>query len=146
MGRIGFANSLRGIAAVSVLVSHFFCAFWFKQAAVATLTHAEPLVLQPPHWIKVLNAAPYVNWGSFGVALFFLIGLMLLFWVVVILPMSRRQRKEQEQMLATLKRAGYTVIYDILASPSEFERKLQQSQYDLILCDHNIPSFGGAAM
>jgi preprotein translocase subunit YajC len=35
---------------------------------------------------------------------FFLIGLMLLFWMVVILPMSRRQKKEQEQLLANLKR------------------------------------------
>jgi preprotein translocase subunit YajC len=35
---------------------------------------------------------------------FFLIGLMLLFWVIVILPMSRRQKKEQEQQLAQLKR------------------------------------------
>ncbi len=35
---------------------------------------------------------------------FFLIGLMLLFWVVVILPMSRRQKKEQEQLLTNLKR------------------------------------------
>lgn len=34
---------------------------------------------------------------------FFLIGLMLLFYVVVILPMGRRQRKEHEQMLAGLK-------------------------------------------
>jgi preprotein translocase subunit YajC len=35
---------------------------------------------------------------------FFLIGIMLLFWVVVVLPMSRRQKREQEQMLASLKR------------------------------------------
>ena len=35
---------------------------------------------------------------------FFLIGLMLLFWVVVVLPMSRRQKREQEQMLTNLKR------------------------------------------
>jgi preprotein translocase subunit YajC len=35
---------------------------------------------------------------------FFLIGLMILFWVVVVLPMSRRQKREQEQMLASLKR------------------------------------------
>jgi preprotein translocase subunit YajC len=35
---------------------------------------------------------------------FFLIGLMLLFWVVVVLPMSRRQKREHEQMLASLKR------------------------------------------
>lgn len=34
----------------------------------------------------------------------FMIGLMLLFWVVVILPMSRRQKKEQEQLLANIKR------------------------------------------
>ncbi len=37
---------------------------------------------------------------------FFLIGLMLLFWIVVILPMSRRQKKEQEQLIATLKRGA----------------------------------------
>jgi preprotein translocase subunit YajC len=37
---------------------------------------------------------------------FFLIGLMLLFWVVVVLPMSRRQKREQEQMLASLKRGA----------------------------------------
>src|SRR5262245_48662976 len=44
--------------------------------------------------------------GLFGGPMFpfFLIGLMLLFWVVVILPMSRRQKKEQEQLLANLKR------------------------------------------
>ncbi len=34
----------------------------------------------------------------------FMIGLMILFWIVVILPMSRRQKKEQEQLIATLKR------------------------------------------
>jgi preprotein translocase subunit YajC len=34
----------------------------------------------------------------------FLIGLMFLFYIVVILPMSRRQKKEQEQLIATLKR------------------------------------------
>ena len=33
---------------------------------------------------------------------FFLIGLMLLFWVVIVLPMGRRQKKEQENMLAKL--------------------------------------------
>lgn len=37
---------------------------------------------------------------------FFLLGLMLLFWVVVVLPMTRRQKKEQEQMLANLKRGA----------------------------------------
>ena len=51
-------------------------------------------------------AAPQQPGGLFGSPMFpfFLIGLMLLFWVVVILPMSRRQKKEQEQLLANLKR------------------------------------------
>jgi preprotein translocase subunit YajC len=34
----------------------------------------------------------------------FMIGLMVLFYVVVILPMNRRQKREQEQLLANLKR------------------------------------------
>jgi preprotein translocase subunit YajC len=44
--------------------------------------------------------------GIFGNPMFpfFLIGLMLLFWVVIVLPMGRRQKKEQEQMLARLAR------------------------------------------
>ena len=45
--------------------------------------------------------------GIFGPMFpFFLIGLMLLFWVVIVLPMSRRQKKEQEQLLASLKRGA----------------------------------------
>jgi preprotein translocase subunit YajC len=38
-----------------------------------------------------------------------LIGLMVIFWLVVVLPASRRQRKEQEKMLATLKRGAKVV-------------------------------------
>src|SRR5436305_124031 len=36
----------------------------------------------------------------------FLIAMFFLFWVVIILPMSRRQKKEQEQMLANIKRGS----------------------------------------
>jgi preprotein translocase subunit YajC len=52
------------------------------------------------------DPAPQQPGGLFGSPMFpfFLIGLMLLFWVVVILPMSRRQKKEQEQLLANIKR------------------------------------------
>jgi preprotein translocase subunit YajC len=46
--------------------------------------------------------------GPLGGPLFFplMIGLMVLFWVVVVLPQSRRQRKAQEAMLAGLKRGN----------------------------------------
>jgi preprotein translocase subunit YajC len=33
----------------------------------------------------------------------FLIGMMVLFWVIIILPMSRRQKREQQEMLANIK-------------------------------------------
>ncbi|MFO0801387.1 MAG: preprotein translocase subunit YajC [Gemmataceae bacterium] len=36
----------------------------------------------------------------------FIVGLMVLFWVVVIIPAGRRQKKEQEKMLAGLKRGS----------------------------------------
>lgn len=34
------------------------------------------------------------------------VGLMVLFWVVVIIPAGRRQRKEQEKMQSSLKRGS----------------------------------------
>ncbi len=36
-------------------------------------------------------------------SLFLMFGLFMLFWVIVVLPAGRRQKKEQEQMLASLK-------------------------------------------
>jgi preprotein translocase subunit YajC len=38
--------------------------------------------------------------------MFLIAGLFLLFWLVVLLPMSRRQKKEQAQMMANLKRGS----------------------------------------
>jgi len=39
----------------------------------------------------------------------FIIGMFVLFWVVVILPASRRQKREQELMLTSLKRGSKVV-------------------------------------
>jgi preprotein translocase subunit YajC len=36
----------------------------------------------------------------------FLLAMLVLFWVVIILPMSRRQKREQQNMLANLKRGA----------------------------------------
>jgi len=44
-----------------------------------------------------------------GNPMFLLLGLMLLFWLVVILPMSRRQRKDQEKLLANITRGSRVV-------------------------------------
>jgi preprotein translocase subunit YajC len=59
---------------------------------------------------------------------FFLIGLMLLFWVVIVLPMSRRQKKEQEQMLAKLARGAKVLtsggIVGVIVSAKEGEDEI----------------------
>ena len=68
--------------------------------------------------------------GLFGSPMFpfFLIGLMLLFWVVVVLPMSRRQKKEQEQMLAKLARGAKVLtsggIVGVIVSAREGEDEI----------------------
>ena len=67
--------------------------------------------------------------GIFGPMFpFFLIGLMLLFWVVIVLPMSRRQKKEQEQMLAKLGRGSKILtsggIVGVIVSAREGEDEI----------------------
>ena len=60
-----------------------------------TLLADDPAPAQPPGGL--MNSPMFLP---------FMIGLMILFWVVVILPMSRRQKKEQAQQLAQLKRGA----------------------------------------
>ncbi len=74
--RIEFANTLRGIAVISVLISHYCYTFWMFRDVVAALTNTVPLPIELypiPYYIQWLSAAPWFNWGAYGVSLFFLI-------------------------------------------------------------------------
>jgi len=74
--RVAFANSLRGFAALSVIISHYYGVFWKEPAAVSALLHVPALPnanLSVPIYIHVLQFSSLFNWGPFGVALFFLI-------------------------------------------------------------------------
>lgn len=73
--KVEFANTLRGFAALSVLISHYYSVFWFRKPAVATLTHLPQLddSLGAPVYLSWLHPFPLNESGSFGVALFFLI-------------------------------------------------------------------------
>jgi peptidoglycan/LPS O-acetylase OafA/YrhL len=70
--RIEFANALRGLAALSVLIGHYLAVFWEAPAAVSGLTGMAapptptPLVAQ---WVLAFPLNP----SAFGVALFFVI-------------------------------------------------------------------------
>jgi PAS domain S-box-containing protein len=52
-------------------------------------------------------------------------------------------REDGELMLASLKRAGYVLSFDIVDLPQIFREKLQQSEYDLIVSDHNLRTWTG---
>lgn len=74
--RIDFANTLRGFAALAVVISHYYGVFWSNRAAVESITNAPALPLEThaiPGYISWLHFSPIFNWGAYGVALFFLI-------------------------------------------------------------------------
>ena len=50
---------------------------------------------------------------------------------------------DAELNVAMLKRAGYSLSYDLADSPSVFEQRLAQTHYDLILSDHNLGNWTG---
>lgn len=74
-GRIEFANSLRGFAALSVLISHYFGVFWYARENAGKMANAVvPTIDQVPtpfyaEWVVTFPIAL----APFGVALFFLI-------------------------------------------------------------------------
>jgi peptidoglycan/LPS O-acetylase OafA/YrhL len=74
--RIDFANSLRGFAALAVVISHYYGIFWLNRTAVSSLINAPELSLDTypvPSWIAWLHVISIFNWGAYGVALFFIV-------------------------------------------------------------------------
>lgn len=66
--------------------------------------------------------------GSASMLPLLMIGVMVLFFVIVILPANRRQRREQEAMLKALKRGSKVVtssgIYGTIVSLKETEDEM----------------------
>lgn len=68
-----FANQLRGIAVISVLLSHWFGMYWARSDLVAYYTASpQETGLAPEVYFLVSNYSHF-NFGAFGVAIFFLI-------------------------------------------------------------------------
>jgi peptidoglycan/LPS O-acetylase OafA/YrhL len=76
MARVEFANALRGLAALSVVVSHYGSFFFGNAEFLGAIANMPPpaRVASPAldTWQRLLSALPFSG-GEFGVGLFFLI-------------------------------------------------------------------------
>src|SRR5437016_14681190 len=73
--RVQFADSLRGVACLSVGISHYCGVFWTGGPVIPLIANVPPLPadMAPPYLYGVVVSSNHFNTGAFGVALFFLI-------------------------------------------------------------------------
>jgi len=71
--RIAFANTLRGPAALAVLLSHYIGAAWAQSALHATAAGLDPESTEGPVYVRWIAHLAPADLGQFGVGLFFLI-------------------------------------------------------------------------
>jgi peptidoglycan/LPS O-acetylase OafA/YrhL len=71
MTKLAFANQLRGLAALLIVITHYFGVYYGAQAVVAGITYSPELQLQAAGWVRYTDF-PFFK-GPFGVAVFFLI-------------------------------------------------------------------------
>lgn len=73
--RIAFANALRGIAALSVLLGHYMGVYWLYRPGVEKLIAGPelPAGVAPSYFVDLQLSILPLNWGALGVSLFFLV-------------------------------------------------------------------------
>ena len=108
--RIVFANQLRGIGAVSVLVSHYIGIFWLAHPEISKLMGVPELENFPqlPDTLKLI--ADYcIIFGQFGVGVFFIVS-------GLVIPISLRNVAWQDFILRRAVRiypvyiAGFSIV------------------------------------
>ncbi|WP_318284687.1 acyltransferase family protein [Bradyrhizobium lupini] len=74
-GKVVFADTLRGIAAVLVIFGHYLGVFWFGREIVAAQANVAPIPasIETPRFAYWIIGPGYINYAIFGVALFFLV-------------------------------------------------------------------------
>ena len=99
-GRVVFADQLRGIAALLVVLSHMFSVYLLAQPLVSA-TVAAPELQLPLIPMNVAMALPWITFGPFGVGLFFLVS-------GFVIPFSLRRHSRGTFVLARALRIYLT--------------------------------------
>jgi peptidoglycan/LPS O-acetylase OafA/YrhL len=100
--KIIFANQLRGIAAILVVLSHICGAFWSVRDVVGYYSGTPPVTGEQP-FIAGYISNQYLNFGAFGVAVFFMIS-------GFVIPMSLGRVSKARFLIGRLLRIYPTYI------------------------------------
>ena len=106
MPKLIFANQLRGLAAIFVAISHLVGVFWAMRDFVGLATATPVIVGTTPPALGFL-AQPWLNFGPFGVGVFFLIS-------GLVIPISLGQHTRGSFLLARILRIYPTYIVALL--------------------------------
>ncbi|WP_167535627.1 acyltransferase family protein [Serratia odorifera] len=104
-GKVVFADQLRVLAFISVVITHWVGRFWEAQPVVAYLTKSPEIIGITPHYIdRLMPPVPWFDYGSFGVAVFFLIS-------GFVIPFSLKNKKPARFIMARAVRIYPTYIF-----------------------------------
>jgi peptidoglycan/LPS O-acetylase OafA/YrhL len=67
-----FANQLRGLAVIAVMIVHWCGVYWFAREKVAAFIHA-PVLPGPPSSLESMLTPGGISYGPLGVSIFFMI-------------------------------------------------------------------------
>jgi peptidoglycan/LPS O-acetylase OafA/YrhL len=85
LGRVEFADGLRGLASLAVLAAHYVLVFDYIKGQYDGLP-ALPTNPYPHEFVKFVAISPYLNLGALGVALFFIISGLVVPQAIASLP------------------------------------------------------------
>jgi peptidoglycan/LPS O-acetylase OafA/YrhL len=106
--KVAFAHVLRGIAALSVVISHCLSAFW-TEPSLSLFVNLPPVrqTVPNPVIVQLINFIPFHVWGAVGVALFFMIS-------GFVIPFTLQRRSRSAFLMARALRIWPTLIVGLL--------------------------------
>lgn len=136
-----FANQLRGLAIAAVIIVHWCGVYWYARDLVASYIHA-PVIEGPPSRIPSMLAIPTLNYGPFGVSIFFLIsGFVIPFSLARSEPIrflvARALRIYPTYIAASLIMLGMVYLSATYWGQA-FTMPVRTFMWNLLLVQHNV--------